>query len=67
MACSGFEPLPLMRMIYRSLPYITNLDTSNRLESNASFDDVFALDHLYVSTEKEDDSCCIAALSAYGY
>lgn len=56
MAC--FEPLPLMRMIYTNLPYITNLDSSNRLESNASLADVFALDHISVSMEKEDNSCC---------
>ena len=56
MAC--FEPLPLMRMIYTNLPYITNLDSSNRLESNASLTDIFALDHIYVSMEKEDNSYC---------
>ena len=44
-----FEPLPLMRLIYRELPYITNIGVASRDESNATVTNAFAPDHLYVS------------------
>jgi len=49
MATPCFEPLPLMRSIYRELPYITNIGIASRDESNATVGNAFVQDHLYVS------------------